>query len=119
MQLGLSGSVANVLQGSGIAGTADLQPTAANPASGGQQIALVSTRGGDRNVWVRQDLQISRLQVEPYSGAPAGAPLTIMYTLPTTATVSLQLVDGEGAQARSLWDKPEPFLGAQAAVGAA
>ena len=103
MQLGLSGSVADVLPGSGIAGTADLQSTAANPASGGQQIALVSTRGGDRNVWVRQDLQISRLQVVPYSGAPAGEPLTVQYTLPDTSTVGLQVLDFErhaGAAAR-------------------
>lgn len=116
MQLEVSGSVANVLQGSGIAGTADLQPTAANPASGGQQIALVSTRGGDRNVWVRQDLQISRLLVVPYSGAPAGEPLTVQYTLPDTSTVSLQVLDSNGTQVRPLVDGAAQQAGAQEVV---
>ena len=116
MQLGLSGSVADVLPGSGIAGTADLQSTAANPASGGQQIALVSTRGGDRNVWVRQDLQISRLQVVPYSGAPAGEPLTVQYTLPDTSTVGLQVLDSNGTQVRLLVDGAAQQAGAQEVV---
>jgi flagellar hook assembly protein FlgD len=115
-QAGLSSSLASVIDGSGVPGTADMEPNAANPLSGAQEIAIVSTRAGERNVWVRQDLRISRLEVQPSAGAPAGDVFTILYTLPTTSTVSMRVLDATGTQATSLIDGTSQSPGAQHAT---
>lgn len=98
-QIGLDGSGAAILAGSGQPGVSDMQ--AAN-ARDGSALALVSTRAGARNIWLRASLQIAQLDISPATGAPAGTPLRISYALPTDARVTVGIVGVktllEGAQ---------------------
>ncbi len=88
-QIGLDGSGAAILAGSGLPGISDRQ---AAEARDGSALALVSTRAGTPNIFLRTNLQIARLDVSPAAGAPAGAPLQIAYALPADAQVTLQVV---------------------------
>jgi flagellar hook assembly protein FlgD len=88
-----------ILEGSGQPGSADMQ---ADVAPAGGSIAMVSTRGGDRNVWVRPGLQVSDLAISPASGTTPGQELKISYTLPSSATVILQVEDAAGKPVRDL-----------------
>jgi hypothetical protein len=80
----------------------------------GGTLAFVSTRGGERDVWVQRALQIADLRLIPAEVAP-GEPIQIAYTLPADATVSVaaagvaaSTIATEQAQSRGLqqltWD---------------
>ncbi|MFQ3660363.1 MAG: FlgD immunoglobulin-like domain containing protein, partial [Anaerolineae bacterium] len=74
----------------------------------GGTIAFVSTRGGERDVWVQRALQIADLRLIPAEAAP-GEPIQIAYSLPADATVSIaaagvepSTIISEQAQSRGL-----------------
>jgi Tol biopolymer transport system component len=98
-QVGLDGKGQSTLPGRSQAGVASMQ-AAVSPD--GNVLALVSTESGDRNVWVRGNQQIGRLDVSPAAGAAAGQPFQVMYTLPSTGTVTLQVTDKDGKPTRML-----------------
>ncbi|MDQ6695237.1 MAG: hypothetical protein M3014_12595, partial [Chloroflexota bacterium] len=114
-QVGLDGHDQSPLAGMSQAGVAGMQPSASLEGNG---LALVSTEGGDRNVWVSSNLQIGSLKVLPVAATMGGEPFRVTYTLPATCTVTLQVTDKAGkvvgtlvpgiAQARgvqqSVWD---------------
>ncbi len=54
----------------------------------GGTLAFVSTRGGQRDVWVQRALQIADLRITPAEASP-GDSIEIVYTLPADATVSV------------------------------
>jgi len=107
-QIGLDGSGAAILAGSGQPGVSDMQ--AAN-ARDGSALALVSTRAGAHNIWLRASLQIAQLDIAPATGAPAGTPLRISYALPTDARVTVGIVG-----VKTLLDKAQQAKGPQTVV---
>lgn len=107
-QINLDGSGAAILTGSGQAGVSDLR---AAEARDGGALALVSTRAGTRNIFLRANLQITRLDVSPSNGAPVGTPLQISYALPTDAQTTLEVVG-----AKKLLDKTQQAKGVQTTV---
>ena len=82
-QINLDGSGEAILAGSGQPGTSDMEPAAADQ---GGAVALTSTRGGQRDVWLRAALQVARFEVSPATGAAPGESLQITYALPADAT---------------------------------
>ena len=91
-QVNLYGSGASVISGSGQPGVGDMQPASAR---NGGALAIVSTRSGSRNIWLRADLQLARLDVSPSIGAAPGTPLQIAYSLPADAQVTLEIANVE------------------------
>lgn len=89
-QINLDGTGAAVLSGSGQPGTTDMQPASAR---GGSALAIVSTRSGARNVWIRTNLQLARLGISPAAGAATGTPFEISYTLPADAHVTVEIAN--------------------------
>lgn len=103
-------SATQILPGSGQPGASDMQAAA---SLDGSTLAIVSTRGGDRNIWVQQTLQLSTLQVSPYAGAAPGENVQISYTLPASATVTLTIEDSAGKPVRPLVGRVAQDKGAQ------
>lgn len=103
------GNKGTVMQNSGQSGAADMQPDA---SLDGSLVAIVSTREGERNVWLRQLLQLSSPRIEPASASP-GENVAISYTLPASATVTLQLESGDGKAASTLTKEEAQAKGVQ------
>lgn len=96
-QVTREGSEARILEGSGLVNSDDTEPAV---SQGGGALAFVSTRGGTRNIWLRQTLQLTSFDVQPGGGAPAGEAQTLRYTLPADAVVTVEILDPSGALAR-------------------
>jgi len=109
-QINLDGSGPALLPGSPQPGSADMQPAAAGD---GSALAIVSTRGGGRNIWLQASLQLTSLDVLPAAGAPAGEGLRIEYMLPAAADVTLQVLGSDGSALRTLLDKVQQSKGSQ------
>ncbi|MGB8643973.1 MAG: FlgD immunoglobulin-like domain containing protein, partial [Anaerolineae bacterium] len=105
-QVNLDGSSDAVLPGSGGHAVGDMQPA---PARSGNALAIVSTRNGARNIWLRADLQLAQLDVLPAIGAAPGTPLQVTYTLPADAQVTLEI-----ANVKKLVDNAAQAKGSQA-----
>jgi flagellar hook assembly protein FlgD len=108
-QSNLDGSNQVILPGSGQPGVDDAQATA---AASGDAVALVSTRGGNRDIWLQTSLQIARFALTPTGGAVPGDTQHITYTLPAAATVTLQVQHGD-TNARTLLDAVQQAKGTQ------
>jgi flagellar hook assembly protein FlgD len=108
-QSSLDGSNQMILPGSGQPGVDDAE---AGAAASGDAVALVSTRGGKRDIWLQATLQVAQFDVEPASGAVPGEPQHIIYTLPAAAAVTLQVRKG-GDIVRTLLDAAPQASGTQ------
>ena len=64
-------------------------------ARSGGAVAFVSTRGGERDVWVKRTLQLSNVSVSP-SPAEPNTPVTISYSLPMDADVTIEIANKDG-----------------------
>ena len=109
-KISLDGSGQNIIDGSGQPGVGDGQPSAAGD---GSSIALVSTRGGARNIWLQATLQIARFDANPATGVVPGDQLQLTYSLPADADVTLQVLDSSGKLLKSLADKVKQAKGTQ------
>ncbi len=109
----VDGSGQAVLAGSGQPGVDDLQ---ADTSANGNATAIVSTRSGARAVWLRNVLQISQFTAEPTSGAAAGKPIRISYTLPVESEVTLQVLNIDGTPIKVILDKARQSAGSQLTV---
>jgi hypothetical protein len=110
-QIDTDGSGQAMLADSGKPGAADTQPSAAGL---GNALAIVSTRGGGRDVWLRATLQIAQFDVTPATGVPAGEPMHVTYALPAEADVTLEALDAQDKPVRRLIDAAHQAKGAQA-----
>ena len=109
-KISLDGSGQNIIDGSGQPGVGDVQPAAAGD---GSSIALISTRGGARNIWLQATLQIARFDANPATGVVPGDQLQLTYSLPADAEVTMQVLDGSGKLLKSLADKVKQAKGTQ------
>ena len=89
-QTPLDGSEALVFQQSD--GTINAQ---ADVSRSGGTVAFISTRGGQRDIWVERSLQLGALVVQPRSVLP-GQPTSVVYTLPASANVTLTIQNASG-----------------------
>jgi hypothetical protein len=109
-RINLDGSGSAIIDGSGQPGVGDMEPSA---AAGGSAVALSSTRGGSRNIWLQATLQIARFEALPANGAPAGVAQDIVYTLPADGQVTLEVQDNGGQTLRILLDQASQGKGEQ------
>ncbi len=98
-KINTDGSDARIIDGSGLPGVADTQPSA---ALGGSSIAMVSTRNGTRDIYLQATLQIARFDVSPSNGIVPGDSMQINYSLPVDADVTLQVLGADGKPLKTL-----------------
>jgi len=99
--------------------TASADPQSAGTADGqvdvsrdGSTIVMISTRGGERQVWVKRTLQLRELDLSPSVINP-GESVMVNYTLPADALVTVQLVGPNGEVIQTLAENAPQKRGKQ------